>query len=68
MANTVKDTIKSRQVAFLVADGVDVAIRICGPLADSSLVARLLSVSPMVMVASPAYVYRHGLPRIFAAQ
>lgn len=47
----------------LVAEGVDVAIRICGPMADSSLVARLLNVSPMVMVASPAYVYRHGLPR-----
>ncbi|WP_073521757.1 LysR family transcriptional regulator [Pseudomonas fluorescens] len=47
----------------LVADGFDVAIRICGPLADSSLVARLLTVSPMVMVASSAYVFRHGLPR-----
>lgn len=47
----------------LVADGFDVAIRICGPLADSSLVARLLTVSPMVMVASSAYVFKYGLPR-----
>ncbi len=46
----------------LVAEGFDVAIRICGPLADSSLVARLLTVSPMVMVASSAYVFRNGLP------
>ncbi|PWY53215.1 LysR family transcriptional regulator [Pseudomonas chlororaphis] len=50
----------------LVADGFDVAIRICGPLADSSLVARLLTVSPMVMVASSAYVFRCGLPRSVA--
>lgn len=50
----------------LVADGFDVAIRICGPLADSSLVARLLTVSPMVLVASSAYVFRHGLPRSVA--
>ncbi|MCG6577548.1 LysR family transcriptional regulator [Pseudomonas sp. AF32] len=50
----------------LVAEGVDVALRICGPLADSSLVARLLSVSPMVLVAAPAYVLKHGLPRKIA--
>jgi DNA-binding transcriptional LysR family regulator len=47
----------------LVADGFDVALRICGPLADSSLVARLLGVSPQVLVAAPAYVFEHGLPR-----
>jgi DNA-binding transcriptional LysR family regulator len=47
----------------LVAERFDVAIRICGPLEDSSLVARLLSVSPMVLVASPTYVQRMGLPR-----
>lgn len=48
----------------LEADGIDVAIRISGPLADSSLVARLLTVSPMVMVAS-SDVFRSGLPRSF---
>lgn len=47
----------------LIGERFDVALRICGPLADSSLVARLLLVSPMVMVASPAYVQRQGLPR-----
>lgn len=47
----------------LVAEGFDVALRICGPLVDSSIVARLLGVSPMIMVASPAYIFRHGLPR-----
>ena len=47
----------------LVADGFDVALRICGPLADSSLVARLLSVSPQVLVAAPGYVSKYGLAR-----
>ncbi|POA49542.1 LysR family transcriptional regulator [Pseudomonas sp. MPR-ANC1] len=47
----------------LIAEGFDVALRICGPLADSSLVARLLTVSDMLLVASPAYVARHGLVR-----
>ncbi|MDY0836539.1 LysR family transcriptional regulator [Pseudomonas sp. SED1] len=47
----------------LIAERFDVALRICGPLEDSSLVARLLHVSPMVLVASGAYVQRRGLPR-----
>ncbi|WP_322845213.1 LysR family transcriptional regulator [Pseudomonas sp. B33.4] len=47
----------------LIAEGFDVALRICGPLEDSSLVARLLTVSDMLLVASPAYVARHGLVR-----
>lgn len=48
----------------LVADGFDVALRICTPLADTSLVARLLAVSPMVLVAAPGYLHRMGLPRV----
>ena len=51
------------QFVDLVAQGFDVALRISGPLADSSLVARPLIVSDMVLVASAAYVARHGLPR-----
>ncbi len=47
----------------LIAEGFDVALRICGPLEDSTLVARLLTVSPMLLVASPTYVARHGLVR-----
>lgn len=47
----------------LIAEGFDVALRICGLLDDSSLVARLLTVSDMLLVASPAYVARHGLVR-----
>jgi DNA-binding transcriptional LysR family regulator len=47
----------------LIAGGFDAALRICGPLEDSSLVARLLTVSPMLLVASPTYIARHGLVR-----
>lgn len=47
----------------LIAEGFDVALRICGPLADSSMVARLLTVSDVLLVASPVYVARNGLVR-----
>lgn len=46
----------------LVAQGIDVALRL-GKLADSSLGARTLGVNPWVLVASPAYLRRHGTPR-----
>lgn len=46
----------------LVEQGVDVAIRM-GRLADSSLGARWLGRNPWVMVASPAYLAAHGVPR-----
>ncbi len=47
----------------LVARGIDVAIRM-GKLADSSLGARYLGANPWVMVASPAYLKKHGVPRL----
>jgi DNA-binding transcriptional LysR family regulator len=46
----------------LVARGIDVAIRM-GKLADSSLGARYLGTNPWVMVATPAYLKKHGAPR-----
>lgn len=51
----------STRVADLVEEGVDVAIRI-GDLRDSSLVARHLAVTPLVLVASPAYLAARGAP------
>ncbi len=51
------------QFVDLVSEGFDVAIRIAGALADTSLVARTLTVSRQVLVASPGYIGRHGLPR-----
>ena len=46
----------------LVAQGIDVAVRM-GKLADSSLGARFLGTNPWLMVASPRYLRKHGVPR-----
>jgi len=45
----------------LVAEGVDAAVRISRQLPDSGLQARLLTHSPLVLVASPAYLMRQGV-------
>lgn len=45
----------------LLEDGYDLAVRV-GRLRDSSLVARKLAPSRRALVASPAYLERHGTP------
>ncbi|MEH6416102.1 LysR family transcriptional regulator [Pseudomonas sp. CGJS7] len=50
----------------IVAEGFDVALRISPTLADTSLMARVLTVSDIVLVAAPAYLARRGLPRTVA--
>jgi len=50
-------------VTHLVDEGLDVALRI-GRLPDSSLRAVQVGVVRPVMVASPAYLRRHGVPRV----
>lgn len=46
----------------MVADGIDIAIRIA-PLKDSSLKSVHLGESPRVLCASPDYLKRHGTPQ-----
>ncbi|WP_207477139.1 LysR family transcriptional regulator [Arenibaculum pallidiluteum] len=59
------DLIQTDTVIDLLAERTDVAVR-AGPLKSSSLVARKLGETPMVIVAAPAYLRRHGEPRTIA--
>jgi DNA-binding transcriptional LysR family regulator len=47
----------------LVEDGIDVGIRL-GGLDDSSMIARKLASTPIVTVATPAYLEARGVPAI----
>ena len=58
---TVEMTASGRPVD-LVEDAIDVAIR-NGPLPTSSMVARSLGASPVVTVATPAYLAARGEPQ-----
>ncbi|CAM4292789.1 LysR family transcriptional regulator [Stenotrophomonas indicatrix] len=49
------------EVIDLLEQRTDVAVR-AGPLKSSSLVARRLGATRMMIVAAPAYAARHGLP------
>jgi DNA-binding transcriptional LysR family regulator len=49
----------------LVAEGFDIGIR-GGPVEDSSLVARRICALPVVLVASPGYLRRAGVPQTVA--
>ncbi len=55
------DILLSDRVIDLVEEGLDLAIRV-GQLADSSLIARKLGASTLVVVASPDYLHRRGTP------
>ena len=53
------------RIVDVVGDGVDVAIRIAS-LNDSNLVGVKLADNQRVLVASPAYLKRHGTPQTLA--
>ena len=59
------DVMVSDAVVDLLEDRTDIAIR-TGKLKESNLVARKLGDDAMVVVASPAYLARHGTPRTLA--
>ncbi|WP_260260451.1 LysR family transcriptional regulator [Vibrio intestinalis] len=50
------------RVIDLVAEGIDIAIR-AKKLEDSSLIARPLFSNPLMLVASPDYLKKHGTPK-----
>ncbi|MER9160492.1 MULTISPECIES: LysR substrate-binding domain-containing protein [unclassified Mesorhizobium] len=55
------DLVLTDSVIDLMAERADVAIR-AGPLSESRLVARKLGQSPVVVVAAPSYLEKHGMP------
>lgn len=61
----VVETVLGDRHVDLLADGVDVAIRI-GRLTDSSLVARRLAACRMMFCAAPSFLDRHGVPATVA--
>jgi DNA-binding transcriptional LysR family regulator len=46
----------------LVGENIDCALRV-GPLGNSELIARPIGMLPLINVASPAYLARHGTPQ-----
>ncbi len=50
----------------LVAEGLDMSVRIATSLKDTSQVAQRLAVVPQLLVASPAYLNRRGMPQTIA--
>jgi DNA-binding transcriptional LysR family regulator len=56
------DIVQTDLVVDLVTDRTDIAIR-AGPMPNSGLMARKLGSTRMMIVASPAWIERNGLPR-----
>lgn len=56
------DLIQTDMVVDLLSERTDVAVR-AGPLKSSSLVARKLGDTPMIVVGTPGYLARFGEPR-----
>jgi DNA-binding transcriptional LysR family regulator len=58
----VLDAHTSETCVDIVAGGYDVAIRVALRLTDSTLTARRLATSPMVLAAAPSYLQERGTP------
>lgn len=58
----VVDLSLSDEIVDLYLERTDVALRI-GPLPDSSMTARRIGVARRKIVAAPAYLERHGVPK-----
>ena len=55
------NVVQTDAIVDLYAERTDVAVR-AGPLKNSSLLARKLGATRMMIVASPAYIAREGMP------
>jgi DNA-binding transcriptional LysR family regulator len=53
----------STRLVDIVAEGFDIALRGTGALRDSSLVARRIAMTPLVLIASSKYLAARGTPR-----
>lgn len=60
--NVVAELTLSDRFVNLVEEGIDIAVRL-GHLADSSLIARKVGETRRIVVASPAYLKKNGVPR-----
>jgi len=56
------DLVCNDRMVDLIEEGFDVGLRLARELPDSTLIARRLASSPVVAVASPAYLRQHGAP------
>jgi DNA-binding transcriptional LysR family regulator len=56
------DLVCNDRMVDLIEDGFDVALRLARELPDSTLIARRLATSKVLLVASPAYLRAHGAP------
>ncbi|HEY1150774.1 MAG TPA: substrate binding domain-containing protein, partial [Pseudoduganella sp.] len=56
------DLVCNDRMVDLIEEGFDVGLRLARTLPDSTLVARRLGESPVLLVASPAYLRKHGAP------
>ncbi|MBA5636222.1 LysR family transcriptional regulator [Duganella sp. LX20W] len=57
------DLVCNDRIVDLIEDGFDVALRLTRDLPDSTLIAKRLASSRVMLVASPDYLRRHGTPR-----
>ena len=57
------DLVCNDRFVDLIEEGFDVALRLAHGLADSTLIARQLAVSDLLLVASPDYLQRNGIPQ-----
>lgn len=65
--NVTVDMSLNDRTVDLVEEGFDVAIRITGKMADSSLIARRIADTRIILCASPGYIASHGSPDTPAA-